>query len=147
MAMNDARCTDCTRLREAAFDAIVRHFHAENRLAIAKLDNDRPQVTILEPQVEHLLKERRAAVQAYQEHIATHPKKPQAQADLTENSHKKKMNPTPPSRIGSETVMAGRPESICRIAREAAGFANPVKFPAVTRHTGQAGLIRTGFVG
>jgi hypothetical protein len=73
MAMNDARCTDCTSLREAAFDAIVRHFHAENRLAIAKLDNDSPQVTILEPQVEHLLEERRAAVQAYQEHIATHP--------------------------------------------------------------------------
>ena len=73
MAMNDARCVDCTRLQKAALDAIVQHYRAEDRLAIAKLQNDSPQVTILEPQVEHLLEERRAAVQAFQEHIATHP--------------------------------------------------------------------------
>jgi hypothetical protein len=73
MAMDDARCADCTRLQQEALDAIVRYYHAENRLAIAKLHNDGPQVTILEPQMEHLLEEGRAAVQAYQKHIATHP--------------------------------------------------------------------------
>jgi hypothetical protein len=59
--------------QKAALAAIMQHNLAESRLAIAKLQHDSPTTTILEPQVEHLLEERRTAVRAYQEHLATHP--------------------------------------------------------------------------
>ena len=71
--MDDLACDDCMMLQKAALDAIIRHTDAESRLAIAKLQNDSLQIEILEPLVERLFQERSAAVQAYKEHIATHP--------------------------------------------------------------------------
>jgi hypothetical protein len=87
--MNDAVCADCTMLQKAALAAIMQHNLAESRLAIAKLHHDSPSATILEPQVEHLLEERRAAVQAAKNISPRTHKKPQVQDDLTENSHKR----------------------------------------------------------
>ena len=73
--MGDEVCTDCTLLQRAALDAIIRHTYTESRLTIAKLLHDSLQIGFLEPMVEYLLRERSAAVRAYQEHIDLHAQK------------------------------------------------------------------------
>jgi hypothetical protein len=72
--MEDRACADCETLQQAALNATIRHISADSRLAIAKLQHDGLKIGILEPVVEHLFQERSAAVQAYQEHVATHPR-------------------------------------------------------------------------
>ena len=72
--MDDGICADCTTLHQAALDAIIRHTYTQGRLAIAKLQHDSLQIGVLEPVVEHWLRERSAAVRAYQEHVDTHAK-------------------------------------------------------------------------
>jgi hypothetical protein len=78
MAMDDAICPECKKLQQAALVAIMRHDHAQDRLTGAKLRRDSLQIIVLEPEVEHLFRERSAAVRAYGEHLDTHT--PQAQA-------------------------------------------------------------------
>jgi hypothetical protein len=73
--MDDAVCADCTRLYQAALDALIRHNYVRSRLAIAKLERDTPKIRVLEPVVEHLGQARKAAIRAYQEHVATHAQK------------------------------------------------------------------------
>jgi hypothetical protein len=75
--MDDGICADCTRLHQAALDAIVRHSHARSRLALAlaKLQDNSFEIKVLEPVVEHLFRARRAAVRTYQEHVDTHAQK------------------------------------------------------------------------
>jgi hypothetical protein len=71
-------CPDCTMLHQAALEARVRHFHAESRLAIAKLVHDSRSIRDLEPLVETLFQARSVAVRAYQEHIDAHARDAQA---------------------------------------------------------------------
>jgi hypothetical protein len=73
--MVDEICADCTILHQAALEATVRHFHAESRLAIAKLVHDSRVLKDLELPVESLFQARSAAVRAYQEHVETHAQK------------------------------------------------------------------------
>jgi hypothetical protein len=70
--MDDGICPDCTMLHLAALEVRVHHFHAESRLAIAKLVYDRRTIRELEPVVEILFRARSAAVRAYQEHVDAH---------------------------------------------------------------------------
>jgi hypothetical protein len=58
-------------LRQTALEAIILHNHALSRLAIAKLQNDRPKIRALEPMVERLFEARCVAVGVYQKHIDT----------------------------------------------------------------------------
>ena len=74
-AMDNAVCTDCEMLQQAALNATVRHFHADSRLTIAKLVHDSRTITALQPLVDSLFEARSAAVRAYQEHVDTHTQK------------------------------------------------------------------------
>jgi hypothetical protein len=65
-------CADCKILRKAARDAVTRYAKAQRRLAIARLQQDSPQIGILEPVAQRLDQARCAAVRAYQEHVDTH---------------------------------------------------------------------------
>jgi hypothetical protein len=73
-AMDGWMCADCEMFHELARDAIMQHVCTESRLAIARLIHDCPRTGVLEPVVEHLLRERTAAVRTYQEHVAAHAK-------------------------------------------------------------------------
>jgi hypothetical protein len=70
--IDDGICAECETIQQAALDATVRHFHADSRLTIAKLVNDRRTIRHLEPLVETLFQTRSAAVRAYQEHLDMH---------------------------------------------------------------------------
>ena len=61
-------------LRQSARDAMKLYANAQRRLAIARLQQDNPQMRVLGPGVQRLDQTRRAAACAYQENIATHEK-------------------------------------------------------------------------
>jgi hypothetical protein len=75
IAHMDEVCAECVMLQQAALEATIHHIRAESSLSIAKLEHDSRKIRDLEPLVESLFQARSAAVQAYQEHIDTHPQK------------------------------------------------------------------------
>jgi len=83
MHMEDGACAECEMLRQAALEATIRHIHADNRLAIAKLVRDTRNIEDLEPLVENLLQARISAVRTYQEHVDDSQGKGSADAKMT----------------------------------------------------------------